>query len=231
MLPVGIIVFIVIYCLVLCLYFYTETSGNLKLRAPNKITLALMFFIFGLVYAIIGMNSGIFDHGLMPLFIVALFLSMLGDIFLLFSFSTGAHFFAAGNIAFSAFQLTLLTYYYQVSMGNLWWIFLVIPFLWAIYPVLAHIYPNKFPFGKDKSSVYFYMATITTSGTLGLATAIFAPHYRIMGIGLILFMLSDFDIILHKYVFPKNKWVHRLNSALYFTGLLMIVLNVAILTL
>ena len=89
----------------------------------------------------------------------------------------------------------------------------------------------KIDFGKDKISIYFYMATIVSSGTMAMAIASFVPTLRLFGIGIILFMLSDFDIILHKYVFPKNKWVHRLNSALYFTGMLLIVLNIAMLTL
>ena len=231
MLPVGIIIFIVIYALILCLYFYTETSGNLKLRAPNKIALALMFFIFGAVYAISKKPLELIVVGSTPLFIVALFLAMLGDIFLLFSFSTGAHFFAAGNIAFVAFEATVLINYGGCGINNLWWVFLVIPALWSIYPILSRLIPEKFPFGKDKSSIYFYMATIISSGTMGIAITSFIPTLRLLGIGMILFMLSDFDIILHKYVFPKNKWVHRLNSALYFTGMLLIVLNVAMLTL
>lgn len=226
MLPVGIIIFIVIYALVLCLYFYTETSGNLKLRAPNKIALALMFFIFGLVYAL---RAG-FDLPFTALFIVALLLAMLGDIFLLFSFSTGAHFFAAGNIAFVAFQATILSMY-GVTIGEIWWIFLLIPVLWSIYPILHRMRPDTFAFGDDKIQIYFYLATIIPSGTLGFTMALFVPDFMIMGIGLVLFMLSDFDIVLHKFVFPKNKWVHRLNSALYFTGMLLIVLNIAMLAL
>lgn len=226
MLPVGIIIFIVIYALVLCCYFYTETTGNLKLRAPNKILLALMFFVFGLCYAI----KGAFDPFFTSLFIVALLLAALGDVFLLFSFSTGGHYFAAGNFAFIALQATILSTY-RVTIGEIWWIFLLIPALWCIYPVLSHIYPNAFKFGKYKGPLFFYLATIIPSGTLGLALALFLPEFRLMGIGLVLFMLSDFDIVLHKFVFTENKWVHRLNSALYFVGMLLIVLNIAMFSL
>jgi hypothetical protein len=35
--------FIIVYALVLIMYFITETSGKLYLRAPNKIILASMF--------------------------------------------------------------------------------------------------------------------------------------------------------------------------------------------
>lgn len=221
----GIIAFIVIYCAVLCCYFYTETTGNLKLRAPNKIILALMFFIFGLCFIL----KATLDPFFTALFIVALLLAALGDVFLLFSFSTGGHYFAAGNIAFIALQATLLSYY-RISISEIWWIFLLIPALWSIYPILSHFYPTAFNFGKYKGPLFFYLVTIISSGTLGLALALFLPEFRIMGIGLVLFMLSDFDIVLHKFVFPNNKWVHRLNSALYFVGMLLIVLNVAMFT-
>lgn len=234
MLPAGIIVFIVIYCLVLCCYFYTETTGNLKLRAPNKIILALMFFIFGTAYALLnagdkGLYNTVFGY-VTPLFIVALLLAALGDIFLLFSFSTGGHFFLAGNLAFIAFQLSIFDYV-GLSITKYWWIFIIIIALWSIYPILTLIFPEAFNYGKYKGMTYLYLATIVTSGMLGLITSIFVEDLRLLGIGLVLFLLSDFVIVLHKFVFPKNKWVHRLNSALYFTGMLLIVLNVAMLAL
>lgn len=219
----AMIVFTAIYCVVLCLYFYTETSGNLKLRAPNKIALALGFFIFGTVYACIGRYNDDFSRSF---FITSLFLTMLGDIALLFSFKTGAHFFMAGNISFAAFNITVLTKE-GLGISNLWFIIPVALVLFSIYPLLHHFYPKAFNFGKDTANIYMYMSTIVTSGTVGIAVTAFIPSLRLYGIGFILFMLSDFDIIIHKFVLPKNKWVHRLNSALYFTGLLLIVLNVA----
>ncbi len=218
------IVFTVIYSLLLCLYFYTETSGNLKLRAPNKIALALGFFIFGTVYACLG-DFYIYQRAF---FITALFLTMLGDVALLFSFKTGAHFFMAGNISFAAFNITILTSL-GIGINKLWFVIPVAVALFSIYPILHKVYPKAFNFGKDTANIYMYMSTIVTSGTIGIAVTSFIPDLRIYGIGFILFMLSDFDIIIHKFVLPKNKWVHRLNSALYFTGLLMIVLNVAML--
>lgn len=216
----GIIAFIVVYCVVLCCYFFTETSGNMKLRAPNKILLALMFFVFGTTVAII---NNIPDKSL---FIVSLLLSMLGDIFLLFSFSKGGIFFASGNIAFVAFQISIL-HSYGIGIEKYWWVLIMIPILWSIYPILSYFKPESFKFGDLKGIIFFYLATIITSGSFGLALAILIPDLRLLGIGLFLFMLSDFDIVLHKFVWPKNKWIHRLNSALYFTGMLLIALNFA----
>lgn len=225
------IVFTVIYCLVLCCYFYTETSGNMKLRAPNKILLALMFFVFGTAYALVGIDRGmanlVFGYAT-PLLILGLLLAALGDIFLLFVFPMGGAFFASCNFAFIAFQLAIFSYY-GIAIQQFWWVFIVILALWSIYPILTYFYPDAFKFGKFKGPMFFYLATIVASGSFGIATTVYIPELRLLGIGLILFMLSDFDIILHKFVWPKNKWIHRLNSALYFTGLLLIVLNVSML--
>ena len=44
-----VIIFTIVYVLVLGAYFFTETSGKMYLRAPNKCLLALMFFVFGCV--------------------------------------------------------------------------------------------------------------------------------------------------------------------------------------
>lgn len=217
----GIIAFIIVYCVVLCCYFLTETSGNMKLRAPNKILLALMFFVFGATFAVIN------NIPYSSLFIVALLLSMLGDAFLLFSFSKGGIFFTSGNIAFIAFQASIL-YSFGIGIEKYWWVLIMIPILWSIYPILSHFKPNSFQFGPLKGIMFFYLATIVGSGSFGIAVASFVPEFRLLGIGLFLFMLSDFDIVLHKFVWPKNKWIHRLNSALYFTGMLLVALNVAL---
>ncbi|MCQ2796704.1 MAG: lysoplasmalogenase [Bacilli bacterium] len=217
----GIIAFIVVYCVVLCCYFFTETSGNMKLRAPNKIVLALMFFAFGTAYAVIN------NIPYSSLFIVALLLSMLGDVFLLYSFTKGGFFFASGNIAFIAFQISILCFF-GIGIERYWWVFIIIPVLWSIYPLLSHFKPDLFKFGSFKGILFFYLSTIVGSGSFGIVVASLVPSFRLLGIGLFLFMLSDFDIVLHKFVCPKNKWVHRLNSALYFTGMLLVALNVAL---
>lgn len=218
----GIIAFIVIYCVVLCCYFFTETSGNLKLRAPNKIVLALMFFIFGAYYIC---N---FWGELHYLALAALFLAMMGDIFLLFSFNRGGDFFLAGNICFVIYEIMIL----QLSgllINQFWWVLLVTPVLVSIFAFLFYKFPNIFKVGVLRIPMLMYLVTIISNGIFGIALVAYVPSFLYFGIGTFLFMLSDFDIILHKFVFTKSKLVHRLNSALYFVGMLLIVLNFALL--
>ncbi len=72
-------VFIIAYLTLLCLYFFSETSGNFKRRAANKIALAVLFE----AYAV----SAYLLHS--PLFTMrmilpsGLFFEFLGDMLLL----------------------------------------------------------------------------------------------------------------------------------------------------
>ncbi|MCQ2753029.1 MAG: lysoplasmalogenase [Bacilli bacterium] len=222
---VGVITFIVIYCAVLCCYFYTETTGDLKLRAPNKILMALMFFIFGTVF--ICKNFLPLDR-LHYLAIAGLFLAMLGDIFLLFSYNRGGDFFLAGNVCFVAYQVVLLLDNAPNGVASFWWVFLIIPVLWTTFFILFKKFPNFFKLNKMRGPFLFYLSTIISNGVFGLAVAIYVPKFLLFGLGMFIFMLSDFDITFHKFVCPDNKWVLRLNSALYFVGMLIAVLTFAL---
>ena len=53
-------------------------------------------------------------------------------------------------------------------------------------------------------------------------------NYALMGLGSLLFMISDIDLNLYRFVFNNNKWLVRVNSLTYFTGLLLIVLSTAL---
>lgn len=219
----GIIAFIVIYAVVLCCYFYTETTGNLKLRAPNKIILALMFFTFGTYFICTKWGYGHY------LAIAAIFLAMMGDIFLLFSFQRGGDFFLAGNVCFSIYEIMILITIGNKTIGDFWWVLLVAPLLISLFAFLFYRYKEIFKLGPLRMPMLLYLSSIILNGTLGIALMSYVPNFLYFGIGTFLFMLSDFDIVLHKFVFTKSKWILRLNSALYFTGLLFVVLNFALL--
>lgn len=223
----GVIIFTVIYFLVLCTYFITETSGKMKLRAPNKILLAAMFTIFAIVAFCLHPNE-ISSNYISVTLLVAIILAALGDVFLLFSFNHGLDFFLAGNIAFIAFETTLLTAIVPIS--TFWWIYLLAPIMVTILGVCFVKFPNFFKVGKKKPVVLFYASSIFMHGITGLAIAIYtsSPAALILGLGSLLFMFSDIAITFNKFVCPDNKWVLRLNSALYFTGLYMIVLSMVI---
>lgn len=229
----GIIAFIVIYALLTIAYCFTAPSGNMKLRAPNKCLLALGFFIFAVVMYCI--TPSVFGPGVNKLFtyeviiIVSLFMLMLGDIFLLFDFGRGGDFFLAGNVALFTYELAILEVN-NVHANQYWWIFLVTPIIVGIIILLTSKFIKYFHFGKYRWPMMFYLFSVTLHGMAGLAVAIYLGatlKFLLLGIGALLFMLSDYDITVDRFLFNKNKWTLRLNGTLYFTGLLLIVLSLA----
>ena len=102
----GTIIFICCYCLILCLYFFTETTGKLKLRAPNKIALSTMFFVFACYQFNANPMYGLNSYHI--ILIAALFLAFLGDAFLLIDLNRGGDFFLAGNICFFIYEIATL---------------------------------------------------------------------------------------------------------------------------
>ncbi|MBR3257781.1 MAG: hypothetical protein IKF96_02200, partial [Eggerthellaceae bacterium] len=72
----------------------------------------------------------------------------------------------------------------------------------------------------------WYLSTIFMHGITGLALMIYLPgtRFMLMGLGSLLFMISDIDLNAYRFVFNNNKWLIRFNSLTYFVGLLLIVL-------
>lgn len=221
-----IIAFIVIYCALLCLYFYTETTGKLYLRAPNKIVLALMFLSFGIYY--ITKKDSSFMHTESLMILVGLLLSALGDILLLFDFKIGGTFFLSGNICIFLYFLALLSKN-NIFVNNFWWVFLVIALV-LVGAGLLFFKSKLCDFEGSKIMPYvmmFYLASVMAHGITGIVIMIYLPSKALLGVGSFLFMLSDFVLTADKFIL-KNKWSLRLNSALYFTGLLLMVLSLAL---
>ncbi len=218
------IYFIVIYVALLILYFFTETSGKMYLRAPNKIILASMFFIF----AAVQFNKQYELQDFHLLLIAALFLAWLGDVFLLIDLNRGGDFFLCGNICFFLFELASCIGQGR-TVADFWWVFLVEVLLVGLFIWLAKKYPDTLKLGKMKWPMTLYLSTIILHGMMGLALMILLPgtNLALMGLGSVLFMISDFILTVDKFVIRNNKWILRSNSAFYFTGLLLIVLSMA----
>ena len=221
----GLIVFIVFYIALLITYFITETSGKMYLRAPNKIVMASMFLVFGIYILCTNPNYGINSYH--TIFIAALFLAWLGDVFLLFSLNRGGDFFLCGNICFVIYQIALLINN-NVHINQFWWVILIYVIVMGGIILLFKKLPNVFKLGKMKGPMILYLSSITLNGIFGIAVMALLPGKMLLGLGLFLFMLSDLVLTLDKFVFDKNKWVLRLNSALYFTGMLLVVLSMVI---
>ena len=219
-----VLIFTIIYALVLGAYFFTETSGKMYLRAPNKCLLALMFFVFGcVVFSIDDKYSLLSHHGLL---MAGLFLAMMGDIFLLFDFNRGGDFFLCGNVCFIIYHMSVLKEH-GFGIGNYWWILLIAALMVVGYFFLFTKLPNVFQMGKMKFPMLLYLSSITTHGLMGVAIMIFVPELFLLGFGSLLFFISDLVLTLDRFVF-KNKWSLRANSAFYFTGMLLIVLSMVL---
>ena len=219
-----VLIFTIVYALALFAYFFTETSGKMYLRAPNKCLLALMFFVFGcVVFSIDDKYSLLSHHGLL---IAGLFLAMMGDIFLLFDFNRGGDFFLCGNVCFIMYHMSVLK---ERGFGivNYWWILLIAALMVVGYFFLFTKLPNVFQMGKMKFPMLLYLSSITTHGLMGVAIMIFIPELFLLGFGSLLFFISDLVLTLDRFVF-KNKWSLRANSAFYFTGMLLIVLSMVL---
>ena len=216
-------VFIIVYLAALCCYFYTRTAGNIKHRAINKYIMATMYLVLAIV---VFLNKYEFAS-YQTLLMAALILAWLGDIFLVFDFGRGGDFFLAGNICFTLYEQIILVDKGGYKFSDFAWTFVVVAIMLAFVIYATGKWPKKIKMGKMRWPMIFYLSSIFMHGITGLALMIMVPipAYKMLGLGSFLFMLSDMDLTLYKFVFDNNKWLVRLNSLLYFTGLLLIVLS------
>lgn len=219
-----IIIFIIVYALVLIAYFFTETSKKMYLRAPNKVILALMFFVFAcIVFSTDERYSLISHHSLL---MGALFLAMLGDIFLLFDLNRGGDFFLGGNVCFIIYEMAVLQDH-GIKFSSYWWIIPITIVLICLYHFLFTKFKDFFQMKKMKYPMIFYLSSITLHGLMGIAVMIYVPSLLLLGLGSLLFYISDLILTVDRFAL-KNDWTLRANSAFYFTGLLLIVLSMVI---
>ncbi len=219
-------VFIAIYLIALCCYFKTRTSGNIKHRAINKYLMATMYLTLAFVVFFNRYEFASYQLLLMA----ALILAWLGDIFLVFDFGRGGDFFLAGNICFVLYEQAVL-----IDKGGYWfkdfaWTYIVAGIMLAIAIFASGRWPERIKMGRMRWPMMFYLSSIFMHGITGLAlmTMMKGTNYALMGLGSFLFMISDIDLNVYRYIFNNNKWLVRFNSLTYFTGLLLIVLSTAL---
>lgn len=216
------IVFVSVYLVALCCYFYTRTSGNIKLRALNKYFMATLY----LAYAICQFSVNYKATDYQVVLMAALVLAYLGDLFLVFHLGRGGDFFLAGNICFATYYLAL----FQAkgfAFVDYFWVLIIWAVLWGGFVALTFAFPKAFKFGKMRWGMTFYLSTIMLHGCFGLWSIVLLPSlpYLLMGIGSVLFMISDMILTVDRFVVRNNKWIVRSNSLTYFVGLMLIVLS------
>lgn len=215
-------IFIAVYLVALCCYFKTRTSGNIRTRAINKYLMATMY----LALAIVTFFNKYEFASYQTLLMAALILAWLGDIFLVFDFGRGGDFFLAGNICFTLYEQIVMVDHGH-GFGDFAWTYVAMAVMLTAFILACQYRPDKFKLGKMRWPMTFYLSSIFMHGMTGLAMVILLPgtNFVMMGIGSLLFMLSDMILTAYRFVFDNNKWLVRANSLTYFTGLLLIVLS------
>ena len=222
--------FIIIYCLFLILYFFTrplnENVNSKKIwnRAINKYIMATMY----LVYAIIHFKNYEFLSYHLVL-MIALFFAYLGDIFFVFDVNRGGDYFYAGNICFAIYYLALFLDN-GLKFGDFYWVLIIWAVLFVGFVIASNKLPKVFKLGKMKFPMTFYLSSIMLHGCCGIGAMILLPSTAtfVLGLGSVMFMISDFLLTVDKFVIRNTKWVVRLNSFFYFGGLLLIALSLGL---
>ena len=104
---------------------------------------------------------------------------------------------------------------------------IIVGLMLAIVIFATGRWPEKIRMGKMRWPMIFYLSSIFMHGITGLALMIKMPgtSYAMLGLGSFLFMVSDIDLNVYRFILNNNKWLIRFNSLTYFGGLLLIVLS------
>lgn len=208
------VLFLTVYLALLISYFFSETSGCFKRRAVNKTALSAMFLFCGLrAYFRCGDLMSI--HAL---FAFALFFCALGDVLLLRSLVRGGICFSVGNILFFVYEL-ILAFDLGLRFRELWIALPILLLFWGGLNAAAALGHISF---AEMKAFPIYLFPVSLHGSLGLALAYSHPteQFLLLGIGLFLFMISDYFLAIRQFKY-KTDLVLRMNSGSYFIGLLL----------
>ncbi|HPX31991.1 MAG TPA: lysoplasmalogenase family protein [Erysipelotrichaceae bacterium] len=212
-------IFIIVYIPALIMYLFSKTSGNFKRRATNKIALASLFMLCG-IYAFLIREKSV------PLIIlmIALFFSYLGDVLLLWSFEKGGYAFMTGNVIYCIY-LYIMHYQY-----HLWQLIVVVAVIVLLYKLYRHFVEKEILDLGDLDEFNLYMITVISQGTMGTIMALFTSVNinKVLGIGLLLFMVSDFFIAFQNFYYRKSSLIMRCNSITYFLGMMLIAIYIGL---
>lgn len=214
------ILFIILYIGCLVSYFFSETSGNFKRRVINKIILASMFFIYGIVA--FSLNYNFYSYH--SLLLLALTFAYIGDVLLLFSFTKGGMSFIISNLLFFIFEIITIIIK-DIPFYSLIYFVILLTIIYSIFLILVK--RNVLELKNKFLPISIYIFSVVLQATLSIPIAIYLNQltFYMLSIGLVLFMISDYFLMIHTFKYPNKKWILRCNSGFYFIGLLLIVLS------
>ena len=210
------IIFCSLYVLLLLFYFKNETGGNFTKRAVNKTALSTMF-VTNFLICFFANSTPITFMSIIAL--CAFIFCFFADIVLLFDFIKGAVVFAVGNLCFTVYSFLLLARN-NIAFTQVWWCAII--FVVIIVSYLIAVKLLKMNYKKFGAKLPAYLVTVTLHGSLGVAIAVSSSELseKIFGIGLIMFMISDYLLVTYK-IYRKSKLMLRMNSGLYFIGIML----------
>ena len=198
---------------------FTTSLGEHKARGANKILLASFYLILAFILFIENREFNSFYI----LILIAVTATFVGDIVLMFHFNLGALFFTIGNLSLFAYDFCLLESL-GVHFSSYWWFIIVYIVMVGGYMLLERFNTHFKIEKKDRLKAFGYLAMVTLHGSIG-TTMYFVTDNKsaiLLGFGTILFMLSDYVLCSYKYSFNHETSVHKLNTFLYFAGILLI---------
>lgn len=215
--------FVIPYLALLGLYLFVETGDSFRRRAVNKILLSSLFLFFGQFWF---WTNG-YAHGWAFLALVGLFYTCMGDALLLFSFGAGGGAFAVANLCFIGYTFCALR---AAGAFPGAWIWLGLGLLLFFGLFFWAVSTRWIDLGGKELVALFYLLSVTIHGLMGLIAILYAPgaHTILLGLGLGLFMVSDFFLVVYKYK-SKRKRTLRTNTACYFLGMMLVALSFSVL--
>ena len=213
--------YICLYFALLFAYFFSETSGNFRRRAVNKIALSSMFLFWGAAAWLL--RPPLAAEG--AVLLLGLFLSFCGDVLLLWSFVRGGLCFGMGNLVLLGYEVLLIRRL-GIPLLHLWPAALILLVFWC--PVLAFSQTGALRLEKFRVAFPIYLLSVSLHGSLGLVLVFLHPvlGMLLLGGGLFLFMVSDYFLTVFKFRY-RARWVMRCNSGAYFTGMILVALSLS----
>ncbi|MDD3831427.1 MAG: lysoplasmalogenase family protein [Clostridia bacterium] len=220
------IVFAVVYICLLITYFFVEVRPNQRLRASIKIPLASLFLLLAIINTVLNPVQLYIKLALL----LACILALVGDILLVIA--DDMSWFVRGGICFSVCNcISALAMFAYLIVSRLpfidwWWFILTFIILTGI--VISLQATRVINLGKMRAGLTAYLTTITLCCALGLAIAVCyaTPFTILLGLGYMLFMISDYFLITYKVLIHKKPLL-VLNSATYFVGMFLIAMAMA----
>ena len=213
------------YLVTFMAYMFTTSLGEHKTRAINKAILALLYLAVGLLLFIKNREWNSFH----VLLFVAITATCIGDIVLMFYFNLGAAFFTIGNLSIFVYDFLFLESE-GIHFDSYWWFLFVYLFFVGGYWLLDRFGTHFKIVKKDRIKAFGYLAMVSLHGSLGL-TMYFLTDSRsaiLLGIGSFLYMMSDYVLCSYKYSIKHEVSVHKLNTFLYFSGIILVAWSICV---